>query len=171
MAHFLKRAGVIEALRNPKTDPVRFDTETILGFTRIDPNESFDTDTHAGRLVDLFRHNADIPQSSARALAVSFAELIENAIKHGKIGSPAWLFANYHPIPRIMHICICDRGIGNQQSFIESDDAESRRLGQRDTDWIRAATNALVTSKTAGHAGYGLYVVRALCRRNGGIFY
>lgn len=41
-------------------------------------------------------------------------------------------------------------------------------MGEDPADWIRSCTDPLVTSKTAGHAGYGLYVVRELCRRNTG---
>jgi hypothetical protein len=124
--HFLTRAGFFEALRDPDSEPVRFDTETILGFTRIDPATRFETDAHAGRLVDLFRKHIGLPESTARALAISFAELIENAVKHGRIARPAWLFANYHPQPKIMHICVCDRGIGIQQSFLESENPAMR---------------------------------------------
>jgi anti-sigma regulatory factor (Ser/Thr protein kinase) len=168
--HFLTRAGFFEALRNPESEPVRFDTETILGFTRIDPATRFETDAHAGRLVGLFRKHIDLPESAARALATSFAELIENAVKHGRIARPAWLFANYHPQPKIMHICVCDRGIGIQQSFLDSENPEIRALGKTPHDWIKTCTDPLVTSKSREHAGYGLYLVRELCRRNGGQF-
>jgi hypothetical protein len=137
VAHFLNRAGVSEALRNPASDPIQFDSETILGFTRIDPSAHFQTDTHAGRLVDLFRKHVELSDQTARALATSFAELIENAVKHRRIRCPAWLFANYHPQPKIMHICICDRGVGIQRSFLDSDNAEIRAMGQHRTDWIQ----------------------------------
>ncbi len=170
VSFFLKNAGVQDALDNPEADPIQFDTQTIFGFTRIDPNRHFDTDTHAGRLVRLFRENADLSESSAQSLSISFAELIENAVKHGEISSSAWLFANYHPQPRIMHVCICDCGIGVQESFRRSRNPRMREIGDTSQEWIRQATEPLVTSKSEGHAGYGLYLVRELCRRNGGNF-
>ncbi|HTN00272.1 ATP-binding protein [Planctellipticum variicoloris] len=168
--YFLERAGVIEGIRDPSSEPVRFDTETILGFTRIDAGKRFETDAHAGRLVRLFRHNMDLSEQTAQALSISFAELIENAIKHGEISSPAWLFANYHPQPQKMHICICDRGIGVKQTFEKSSNPRLRELAGDGLRWIREAAEPLVTSKSEGHAGYGLYLARELCRRNGGLF-
>ena len=149
---------------------MRFDTETILGFTRIDPATRFETDAHAGRLVDLFRKHIHLSDPTVRALETAFAELIENVVKHGRITHPAWLFANYHPLPKIMHICVCDRGIGIQQSFLESENPEMRALGATPNEWIKKCTDPLVTSKSKEHAGYGLYLVRELCRRNGGLF-
>jgi len=168
--YFLERSGVKAGLREFDTDPVRFDTETILGFTRIDPDERFPTDTHAGRLMSLFNRHAEIDQKSAEALSISFAELIENAVKHGAITSPAWLFANFHPQPRIMHVCICDRGIGVRETFRRSENDRLRELSAMPVEWLREATQPLVTSKSSGHAGYGLYLVRELCRANGGSF-
>ncbi len=168
--YFLQRAGIIEAFRDPTSEPVKFDTETILGFTRIDPGKRFETDAHAGRLVGLFRNHMVLNTPTAQALSISFAELIENAVKHGEITSPAWLFANYHPQPRIMHVCICDRGLGVRRTFEKSSSLRLRELALKSTDWIREATEPLVTSKTEGHAGYGLYLARELCRRNGGTF-
>ena len=168
--HFLERAGFFEGIRDPASDPVRFDTETILGFTRIDPDQQFPTDSHAGRLVKLFRQQTDMPEKAARALSISFAELIENAVKHGDIKAPAWLFANYHPQHRIMHVCICDRGLGVRKTFEESTDERLRMLAEDATEWLREATKPLVTSKAERHAGYGLYVASELCRRNGGSF-
>lgn len=170
VSYFLERAGVVEGLRDPSSEPVRFDTETILGFTRIDPSKVFDTDGHAGRLVGLFRSNMDLRPDTAQALAISFAELIENAIKHGGITSPAWLFANYHPQPQIMHVCICDRGMGVQRTFENSSNERLRGIASESLNWLREATEPLVTSKSEGHAGYGLYLARELCRRNAGLF-
>ena len=167
---FLERAGIFEAFNDPSSDPVKFDTETILGFTRIDPEKRFETDAHAGRLVALFRKNMELSVPAAQGLSISFAELIENAIKHGEITSPAFLFANYHPQPRIMHVCICDRGLGVRKTFEKSSSPRLRELALESTGWIREATEPLVTSKTEGHAGYGLYLARELCRRNGGTF-
>ena len=168
--YFLQRAGIIEAFRDPLSEPVKFDTETILGFTRIDPGKRFETDAHAGRLVKLFRNHLELSKPTADALSISFAELIENAVKHGEITSPAWLFANYHPQPQIMHVCICDRGLGVRKTFEKSSSPRLRELALASSDWIREATEPLVTSKTEGHAGYGLYLARELCRRNGGTF-
>jgi len=168
--YFLQRAGILEAFLDPASEPVKFDTETILGFTRIDPGKRFETDAHAGRLVGLFRNHMELSGPTAQALSISFAELIENAVKHGEITSPAWLFANYHPQPRIMHVCICDRGLGIRKTFENSSNPRLRELTLKPTDWIREATEPLVTSKSEGHAGYGLYLARELCRRNGGTF-
>jgi len=168
--YFLQRAGVIDGLQNPNSDPVKFDTETILGFTRIDPHRSFDTDGHAGRLVELFRRHMELDHSMATALSISFAELIENSIKHGGINTPAWLFANYHPQARIMHVCICDRGMGVQRTFMQSTNERLRHLALNDNQWLKEATEPLVTSKSEGHAGYGLFLARELCRRNAGLF-
>ena len=161
VSHFLERAGFMDAFRDPSSDPVRFDSETILGFTRIDPEKQFPTDSHAGRLVELFRKQTELPEKAARALSICFAELIENAIKHGEIGAPAWLFANYHPQHKIMHVCICDRGLGVQKTFEQCADARLRTLAKEPTQWLREATKPLVTFK--GGAARGL---RALhCKR------
>ena len=111
--------------------------------------------------------NQNYPLTSSKN---RFAELIENAVKHGEITSPAWLFANYHPQPQIMHVCICDRGLGVRKTFEKSSSPRLRELALASSDWIREATEPLVTSKTEGHAGYGLYLARELCRRNGGTF-
>lgn len=166
---FLHASGLIEALREPEGDPVRFDRRNLIGFTRIRSGVSFPTDEHAGRLVELFRQNlADLSTVSAKSLGIAFAELIENVVRHAGIRSDAWLFANYHPKHRIMHMAICDRGRGIRRSFLDSDSDEVRRIGEHPVDWIRSCTDPLVTSKTTGHAGYGLYVVRELCRRNTG---
>ena len=151
--HFLERAGVVEGFRDPASEPVRFDTETIFGFTRVDPNKQFQTDAHAGRLVELFRKHMVLSEKTAVALSISFAELIENAIKHGEITSPAWLFANFHPQPKILHVCICDRGLGVQRTFEQSSSQRLRSLATDPTAWIREATKPLVTSKSEGHAG------------------
>jgi len=130
---------------------------------------AFPTDEHAGRLVELFRQNLpELSAGSAKSLGIAFAELIENVVKHAGIHSDAWLFANYHPKPRIMHMAICDRGRGIRRSFLESDSDAVRQIGEHSLDWISKCTDPLVTSKTTGHAGYGLYVVRELCRRNTG---
>jgi len=168
--NFIKRAGFLEGLRDPSAEPVRFDTETILGFTRIDPTRRFESDLHASRLVELFQKQTTLTAQTAQALSISFAELIENAIKHGEIRSPAWLFANYHPQPKLMHVCICDRGVGVHETFEQSSDPRLRELATHPTNWIREATEPLVTSKAEGHAGYGLFLARELCRRNGGRF-
>jgi len=166
---FLHAAGVIDALRDPEGDPVRFDRKNLIGFTRIQSGVVFPTDEHAGRLVGLFRQNLPgLSASSAKSLGIAFAELIENVVKHAGIQSDAWLFANYHPKPGIMHMAICDRGRGIRQSFLESDSDAVRQIGEHPVDWISKCTDPLVTSKTTGHAGYGLYVVRELCRRNTG---
>lgn len=168
--NFLQRAGIIEAFQDPASEPKIFDTETVLGFTRINPGKRFETDVHAGRLVGLFRKHMELSVPTAQALSISFAELIENAVKHGEITTPAWLFANYHPQPRIMHVCICDRGLGVRKTFENSSNPRLRELALKSTEWIREATEPLVTSKSEGHAGYGLYLARELCRTNGGTF-
>lgn len=169
--NFLERAGVIKGMQDSRVDPVQFDTNTILGFTRIDPGAGSDADVHAGRLVRLFQENIpDLPQDSAKSLSICFAELIENVVKHGAIESPAWLFANFHPQFLRMHVCICDRGIGVQKTFLNSQDVRLQELALHARDWLREASEPLVTSKSEGHAGYGLYLARELCRRNGGSF-
>lgn len=166
--YFLQRAGVIEALGDPKSDPVKFDRTNFIGFTRIDPTLS--SDAHAGRLVGLLSAHVDMSDQTAQALGTCFAELIENSIKHGEITSPAWLFANYHPEPQYLHVCICDRGIGIQKSFSKSENKDISDMARESEIWIKRATDALVTSKKQGHAGYGLFVVRELCRLNKGQF-
>jgi len=169
--HFLQRAGVLEALNNPNADAVQFDSDTILGFTRIDAGASLQADRHVGRLRRLFEENVrELPAESAQALSICFSELTENAIKHGCLKSPAWLFANYHPQHRIMHVCVCDRGVGIRETFEQSHDARLRALADHSCQWLREATELFVTSKSEGHSGYGLYVARELCRRNGGLF-
>lgn len=167
--YFLQRGGVVEAITNRASDPVKFDTDTILGFTRIDPETRFQTDAHAGRLVQLFRNHMVLERTTAEALSITFAELIENAVKHGEIQSSAWLFANYHPQPKVMHVCICDRGVGVRETFERSSTARLRELAKHPTAWLREATEPLVTSKSEGHAGYGLFLARELRRRNGGV--
>ena len=170
---FLKRTGYIKALREYNTDPVKFDTKKIMGFTRIPPiNEKskYATETQAKRLVKMFRDNTDISAASEETLSIAFAELIENCIKHGKIESPAWLFANYHAQYKIMHVCICDRGVGIKQSFVDSADEELHSIASDKKKWIKHCTELYVTSKASDHAGYGLYLVRELCRRNRGRF-
>lgn len=69
-----------------------------------------------------------------------------------------------------MHVCICDCGIGIQESFRRSHSSHMRDISATTKDWIQHATEPLVTSKAEGHAGYGLYLVRELCRLNGGYF-
>jgi len=168
--HFLHRTGVIEGLRNPEAEPFLFDDVNFLGFTRIDPQGGFEIDQHAGRLAELLATHSKLSPDAASSFATCFAELIENCLKHGAIGSSAWLFDNYHPQPRRMHICICDRGMGVRASFEQSADAALRAMAEHPTHWIRHATEPLVTSKSSEHAGYGLYVVRELCKHNGGEF-
>jgi len=123
------------------------------------------------QLVGVCRQHSELVGDTPEVLGTVFAELIENSVKHGRLKYPAWLFANYHPQPEIMHICIADRGVGIQKTFLESDHPELRSLAQsHPTNWIRRATDPLVTSKTSAHAGYGLYIVRELCRQNRGTF-
>lgn len=168
---FLERAGVIRALNDPQSEPVQFDGENHIGFTRVPAaGLRFDTDFHAGRFVALLRKHTDLDERAAEAMTIAFSELIENCIKHGNIASDAWLFANYHPKDRKMHICICDRGMGVQRSFLESENEVIRAIGEHPTRWIKECTEPFVTSKTKHHAGYGLYIVRELCKRNEGSF-
>ena len=171
LTYFLDRAGFLKAWTDKDADPVQFDTATILGFTRIDADTRFETDTHAGRLVDLFKKNMSLDARSAASLSICFAELIENAVKHADIRQAAWLFANYHPKSQIMHVCICDRGIGIRKTFLQSQNPRLVQLAQRgDRECIKEASEPLVTSKSETHSGYGLYITRELCRRNGGMF-
>ncbi len=168
---FLDRAGFLKAWGDKNSEPVQFDTDTILGFTRIDVDSTFQTDTHAGRLVDLFKRNMLLDSRTAASLSICFAELIENAVKHAAIRQSAWLFANYHPQHRIMHVCICDRGIGIRQTFLDSQNPRLIQMAEdRNSKWIKEASEPLVTSKSLHHSGYGLYITRELCRRNGGLF-
>ena len=43
-------------------------------------------------------------------------------------------------------------------------------MAQSGREWIKEASELFVTSKSQDHSGYGLYVARELCRRNGGLF-
>lgn len=170
VTYFLERAGFLAAWKDRDSDPVNFDTDTIFGFTRIDAGVRFPTDTHASRLVDLFRKNMSLDDQVAVSLSTCFAELIENTVKHGEIRHAAWLFANYHPKPKIMHVCICDRGMGIRETFLQSGNPRLMRMAHSGRDWIKEASELFVTSKSHDHSGYGLYVTRELIRRNGGTF-
>jgi anti-sigma regulatory factor (Ser/Thr protein kinase) len=167
---YLDATGFLEAPEMmPDAEP-RYDGRNHLGFTPVSSSHRFDSDRTVSRFVDLFREHLDIDDAGKNALAITIAELVENAHRHSRTKTPGFLAAQVHPAKNKLHIAIADSGIGITASFQRGDNSEAKQSIKTDADAVRIACEPLVTSRIEGHAGYGLYVVSQLAQRNGGTF-
>jgi len=150
-------------------EPV-YDSKNHMGLTAVSSSYRFDTDQTVGRFLKLFEEHLALGKEDQDALAIAIAELVENVHRHSHGRSPAFLVAQVHPTGHKLHIAIADCGIGVTASFQRGDNPEAKKAIRNDKDALVQACKPLVTSRLAGHAGYGLYVVSELAQRNGGTF-
>jgi len=169
---YLDRIGFVRfVIQGDSTESVQFDRENFVALTRILRKEKSDANTLAGRVVDLFsRHIKELGVDNARALKTTIAELVENLYIHSETDFPGYVIAQAHPTTRMISLGIADTGIGIYDSFRRSDNDIARAAASTPKDALEAAIRPLVTSKSSGHSGYGLYVVHKLAELNGGTF-
>lgn len=171
---YLEETGYRRALEDHVAiDEAVYDGGHVVALTRIDPEDERAAnriEIVAGRIVDLFGRHMAIDNLQRDALIVTFAELVENVYRHAKSRYLGYVMAQAFPKARRLHIVVVDTGIGIQRSFRESESESLRSRARNERDAIDLALEKLVTSKSSGHAGYGLYVVRRLVEGNHGQF-
>lgn len=153
-----------------------------LPLDQLEP--SSDTEAPAQRLESIVLQqlppNRPDRLAISRALTTTFAELFENFARHAESGRPAWVCAQYYREHRYIddargrlrdpaiELAVVDTGIGIERSLA----AIPEYLGriQAGENACTLASQLSVTSKPWAHSGYGLFVARRLCERNGGVF-
>jgi hypothetical protein len=166
---YLKSLGFLDLASVEQSEHMLFDSRRHLGLTFISSNSRFSTDRTVNRFLDLFKPHLFESKEKRAALAITFAELVENAHLHSHCRC-GYMIAQIHPTSRKLHLAIADSGIGIRESFHRGDNDAVRLRIVTDEDALRLACEPLITSKTQGHAGYGLYLVSELAQRNVGTF-
>lgn len=90
--------------------------------------------------------------------------------RHAGARTPGFVVAQVYPKQYKLGITIADPGMGIKRSFLDGEVAEYKDSSKQDSHFISLALKPLVTSKRSLHAGYGLYILAELLRRNGGTF-
>jgi hypothetical protein len=127
------------------------------------------------RLIAIVTKHGFEDPSSLSALKIAFAEILENIRRHAQT-EHALAGAQYYPKRRKLHFVAADSGIGIHESFIQGRNEEIKHLIRKESDALECAMRPMVTSKpvvdgvSLGHAGFGLYIVSELARRNHGTF-
>jgi signal transduction histidine kinase len=166
----------------PTTDEVD-EVQQRLPLQQLHPLS--DTDEPAARLKGIILNQ--LPQEKVTgplgsALFITLAELLENFARHSESGRVGWVCAQYYrgrtyretmrvkPRTRedAIEIAIADTGVGIAKSLSAVD--EHRRAIADGANPCELAAELGVTGKPGIHTGYGLYIAKRLCERNGGIF-
>ena len=164
---YLKRIGFLNALRGVggsiEGDPEDWSLRlTILG----DPS----VEDATRRMLDILDTFVNPTKEERASLGILLGETIENVNRHANAKTAGFVVAQVYPKRYKLQMTIADAGIGVRRSFLEGDVEAYRRIEWSDADFIRLATKPLVTSKSAAHSGYGLYVLSELVRRNRGTY-
>ncbi len=156
---YLDSTGFRQTVEDRVTiNSIKFDGEHFVALTRVDREDRAEADKVASRLIELFKSELDLTREQRIPLHIIFSEMIENVYRHSESNYPAYVMAQAYPSARKFHFVVVDTGIGVYGSFRKS---QSREVKQRAVDEKAAIEMALekrVTSKTEGHAGYGLFV-------------
>jgi len=127
------------------------------------------------RLVAIVDKHGFIDPVSLSALKIAFAEILENVLRHSN-AALAIAGAQYYPSKNKLHFTVVDSGMGILESFASGRNELLRRTVQTERLALEMALRPLVTSKpviegiSLGHAGFGLFIVSELARRNHGTF-
>jgi len=182
---YMKAMNLYGAIKPTEEDSAEDSAvEQRLPLRRLQPLT--DTDEPAAKLkriiLQQLPHGRDTGPLGT-ALGITLAELLENFARHSESGRVGWVCAQYYrgrtyretkarAKPRTredaIEMAIADTGIGIANSLSAIEEYKRAIAGGRNP--CELATELGVTGKPEVHSGYGLYVTRRLCERNGGIF-
>ena len=169
-ASWLEKVGFFDLLKEGATRPQ--DHALTMALHSIDPADRASTEGAIEHISNLLRrHAAGFAGDVLHSTQVALAEVIENASKHARLTTPAFVCGQYHPSTHKFSLCVADCGIGIRESFriAPYEVARDRLLsGENPLD---LAIEPLMSSKYGmGHSGYGLFYASELCALAAGTF-
>lgn len=164
---YLRRMGFLDAIHGIPTDFEGDPEDWSVRLTTLgDPS----VEDATRKMLDILDTFVSPTREERASLGILLGETIENVHRHAGAKTPGFVVAQVYPKRLKLQITIADPGMGIRTSFLQGDVENYRRPDWTDSEFIRLAVQPLVTSKTAAHSGYGLYVLAELVRRNRGTY-
>lgn len=171
---YLDRIGFIDVVEGRTADLWAEDEGFAIALQRLQSTSSVFALTD--RLVAIIDKHGFLGSDDKGGLQTTFAEMMENVLRHAGSFRNAYVGAQYYPKRRKLSIIVIDDGIGIRQSILTGWNDELKHVATTDEAAVSLAVKPLITSKPVrkdrelGHSGYGLYVVSELAVRNAGTF-